>query len=659
MTGRAQQFPGATQLPGSFGGMQGRPGSTSATTSNNGIDDSTKVIYGPKSTRYVLEDDILNNRRKLYNVDTTMDDTHMFTYVQRSRNQYQDLGSLGTPIRPVFLQLPQQLGAQSGYYVFSPYAYQTMGVKYFDTKSPFTDMYLALGGRDQNILRFDFAQNITPRWNAGFNVQRFTAQKQFGTSGSNDPYKLLAQNWGILLHTNYRSKNDKYTLLAHFINMNHSVDEQGGVLPGRSADSSTIVLNYTGDARLRGGSSSTIYRPHGWEIRNDWHLYHQYVLNNGFQAYHRLDFRTQKNLYQDDTLSLNRYAVSPLGDTLRFYPTILGDTSRIQEQTRFRVLENQFGLKGIAQYKGAAFSYRAYLRIRNYSQYTYYNVSRANFSDYRTTRFESFVGGWLGYYFPDSLSQVTAEAEIGTGGSFRVQGQLESKFLTAGGSIMKVEPTLLSERFRSKVYVWPDAARGLPPLIDRYYYHAFGRLNLHYKKLRVQPSFDYYLVNNYVYFDTAGYVRQEISPINQFRTGFGYQLQFGKFLLTGQAYYTHQVGPDKIRIPPFFMNARFQYEFLYAKVLYIQTGVDLHYKSPYYADAYMPVTQQFYLQNRQQVEGYVLADVYANLRVNRTRLFVKLTHANVGAPTSGYFVAPDYLQLRRSFSFGVDWYLFD
>jgi hypothetical protein len=184
-------------------------------------------------------------------------------------------------------------------------------------------------------------------------------------------------------------------------------------------------------------------------------------------------------------------------------------------------------------------------------------------------------------------------------------------------------------------------------------------LNIRIKNLRLEPSLDYYLVKNYVYFDTAGYVQQEKSPISIVRPGLGYHLQIGKFLISGQAYYTAKEGPDVIRMPPFFINTRIQYEFLYAKVLYIQTGVDLHYKSPYYADAYMPLTQQYHLQDRQQVEGYVLADLYANLRINRTRLFIKLTHANQGLITPGYFVAPDYLQMRRGFAFGVDWYLFD
>jgi hypothetical protein len=664
ITGWAQQFPGGTQLPNGFGGQQGRPGSfssTSSTSSGNGIDDSTKVIYGPTSTRFYLEDDLFNNRKKLYTVDTTMDEVHRFTYVQRSQNQFQDLGNLGTPMRPVFVQMPLQLGAQTGYYAFSPYAYQTMSVRYFDTKSPFSDMYLALGGRNQNILRFDFTQNVNPRWNVGFNVQRFTSQKQFGTSGSNDPNKLLAQNWGFLGHTNYRSKNDKYTLLAHFINMNHSLDEQGGVLPGQrigaEGDTLAIIYNYEGDARLTGGGPASLPRkgPNGREIRNDWHIYHQYVLDQGIQVFHRLDYRRQKNFYQDDTLRLNQSTRDVFGQSVPgFYPAIVGDSSSIFQDARFRLVENMFGLKGIYQRKGSAFNYRAYLRSRIYGQYTRYNIARNRYNEYETRRTETFLGGWLGYYLPDSLSRVTAEAEYQVGGGFRLQGQLESKFLTAGYTAMLVDPTLLQERYQSAIFSWRNNFK------LRGYNYAYGRLNLKYKKLQIQPSVDYYLLSNYTYFDTAAIAQQASGSFSVLRTGLNYNLGVGKLLLSGQAYYTVQSRTDIMRSPPVFLNTRIQYEFLYAKVLYIQAGVDLNYKSAYYADAYMPVTQQFYLQNQQKVEGYVLADLFANLRVNRTRLFVKLTHANQGLfQRPGYFVAPGFLQMRRGFAFGVDWYLFD
>ncbi|PRY35489.1 putative beta-barrel porin [Spirosoma oryzae] len=642
------------QVPGGFGntGFGATQPMSTTNTSPSGIDDSTKVIYGPTTTRYILEDDVLNNRRTLYPVDTTMDEVHRFLYVQRSHNLYQDLGALGTPMHPVFVNVPDQLGAQTGYTVFDAYAYQPLSVKYYNTKSPFTDMYVALGGRNQNILRFDFAQNITPRWNVGFAVQRFTSQKQYGVAGTNDPNKLLAQNWSGVIHTNYRSKNEKYTLLANFINMNHSLDEQGGVLSGTSVTGETIIYNYTGNSRLTGNSVGNGYftSPNSSEIRNDYHIYQQFAPAEGIQLFHRLDYKRHKNFYQDTTLAVNAgFYKEILGTAAN-----LGDTSKIVLDARFRLLENQVGLKGIFERNGSAFNYRAYLRNRIYGQYTQYATGYAQSNEYETRRFETFLGGWLGYYFPDSLSQITAEAEYQVGGGYRLQGQLTSRLLTAGYSSIFVQPTLLQERFQSNIINWRREGFNL-----RGYNHAFGKLNLRYRKLQIEPGVNYYLLTNYVYFDQQAIAQQASGSFSVLQTGLGYRLAAGKFLASGQAYYTLQSTRSYLQTPPFFMNARFQYEVLYAKALYIQVGVDLHYKSPYYANAYMPITQQFYLQNSQQVEGYILADLYANLRVNRTRLFVKLTHANQGVLQPGYFVAPNYLQMRRGFAFGVDWYLFD
>ena len=75
----------------------------------------------------------------------------------------------------------------------------------------------------------------------------------------------------------------------------------------------------------------------------------------GIQLYHRLDYKRHKNFYQDTTLAVNA----------GFYPAILGgDTSKVVVDARFRLLENQVGIKGIFERNGSAFNYRAYLRNR-------------------------------------------------------------------------------------------------------------------------------------------------------------------------------------------------------------------------------------------------------------------------------------------------------
>ncbi|MBC8152078.1 MAG: putative porin [Bacteroidetes bacterium] len=646
--------------PGTFGGLPNRPGSfTSTPGATNGtggktggsiIDDSTKTIYGPSTTRFILEPDVFNNRRKLYTVDTVLGEGHRYNFVQRNQNRYQDLGNLGTALRPVFYEEPPQIGAQTGYYVFAPYQYQTDQIRYFNTRSPFTRLYLALGGREQNILGFDFTQNVTPRWNLGFNLQRFTSIKQFGTSGSNsDPQKYAAQNWGFVGHSNYRSKDDKYTLLLHFNHMNHTTADQGGVLPTvRPGQRDSLVLDYAGQARLNGANGQA--GPGTREIRNDFHVYQQYKLAQGFQLYDRFDIKRQINGFDDYNLAENQR-------TAGFYPRILYDSTRTAQDVRSLILDNAVGIKG--DYK--AFNYRTFLRARNYSQTGTYNVpvdainlNRAN-PTYRNRGTEIYLGGWLGYYFPDSTSFVTAELEYLLGGGFRLAGRIESKLFTAGYTSILAAPTLIQTRYRSNHFAWDTTGEfGL-----RGTQHFYGLLNLKVRNITLTPGLDYSLLTNYTYFDAQARTAQFRGGISIVRAGLGYGFQRGKFSASGQGYYTLASREDLLRQPRLFINTRFQYELLYAKVLYIQTGVDLHYKSAYFADAYMPVTQQFYLQNTQKVEGEIVADVFANLRVNRVRLFVKMAYVNKGFLSPGYYVTPGYLSQRRSFGFGVDWYLFD
>ena len=654
--GWAQQIPGGAGTfptnPGSFPGTispngAGRPGGSGAGV---GIDDSTRVIYGPTTARFFLESDVFNNRKRLYLTDTSLVSNHQFEFTKRNENRYTDLGNLGTPLRPVFYETPTQIGEQQGYYVFSPYAFQTNQVRYYDTKSPFTDMYLVLGGRNQNILNFDFNQNITPRLNVGFNVQRFTSERQFGTSAArSQTERLLAQNWGILVHGNYRTKNDRYTLLAHINHMNHSLPEQGGNVFGRNVDSTTREFDYEGQAKL----ANTL----GWERRTNIHIYHQFAPAAGIQFFHRADYQIQTNNYKDDELVANQ-------QFSRFYPAILNDSTRTQQDVYWHALDNTFGVKGIYNRGGSAYNYRLFYRQRIFSQQSDYNLpstqtlsgeTQQNLNRYTASGFENYVGGWLGYYFPDSLSRLTAEGEylVGTG-AFRLNGQLESRLFTAGFTTMLAEPTLISQRFNSNHFQWNNrfGLRGTQ--------HAYGRLNVRYKDWTVSPGADFWLLNNYVYFNQRAEPAQLATAFTMFRVGLGATYTRSRFKASTQIYYTPlNAGEDVLRIPTFFINGRVQYDFIYAKVLHIQTGLELHYKSAYYGDAYMPVTQQYYLQDRQLVEGAVLADAFANMRVNRVRFFLKFSHVNQGLFQPGYFVAPGYLQLQRGFGFGVDWLLFD
>ncbi|MFC5411890.1 putative porin [Larkinella bovis] len=642
------QFPSRLPtFPQGGGRMGGQPTNTTGSAGANAggaiLDDSTTMVYGPTTTRYFLERDVLNNRKTLFPIDTTLEEVQRTNYLSRFHYQYTDLGNLGTALRPVFYETPG-IGSQTGLNVYGLYGYQTQQIRYFDTRSPYTNMYLVLGGRGQNILNFDFARSISPRFNIGFNIQRMTSDDQYGSS-SNSTTKRLAENWNFVLHSNYRSKNDKYTLLAHYNNLNHRSNDQGGVTEAGTALEQKPLL--------------TTVSSH--EKRNELHVYQQYVVDTAFQVYHTLDFRAQSYRYTDTDMSAGLADSSQTGlDLSPFYPRAYYDSVETRQRTLFRSIDNQIGLKGQFLWRQSAFNYRAWLRNRYYGQTNTLNVIRLlPDSTYRNRRLETYVGGWLGYYFPDSLTRVTAEMEYLIGRDFRFLGRLESRFLTAGYESIFASPTLIQDYFVSNVYQWDHTSRRSAQFDLRGTQHAYGQLNLKVGKLTISPGIDYYLLTNYIYFDTLGMPQQESTAFSILRTGVGLQFRAGKFRITGQGYNTLVSNDDVLRIPKLFANAQVEYNFRLFKKLYVLAGLQVHYKSAYYADAYMPLTQQYHLQNRVKLGDYLLAEPFLNFRINRVRLFLKMAHANQELLGQIYYSAPYFRTISRSLSFGVHWLLFD
>ena len=127
------------------------------------IDDTTKQIYGPRTSRYYYEEDVFFNTFALRQVDTVIRNFHRFDEVRRNENLYQDLGTEGTAIRPIYYQVPENIGVSSGFNVYDVY-WEREKIKYWDTKSPFSNMNVVLGGRGRSITRATYSRNISPNW---------------------------------------------------------------------------------------------------------------------------------------------------------------------------------------------------------------------------------------------------------------------------------------------------------------------------------------------------------------------------------------------------------------------------------------------------------------------------------------------------------------
>jgi hypothetical protein len=618
------------------------------------LDDSTKQVYGLKTTRYILENDILNNRKIYYNPDSTLEGFHLFDRNLKSGWLYQDLGLIGTAIKPLYFQPGDEVGKQPGFSTYGFYAFDTKKVKYYNTKSPYTNMYYAQSGGGMLYLDFTHSQNIKPRLNVTFDVRRLTSAKQYGAPQIRE--ERLVDSWALMTNTNYESADGKYTILGRYNHFNHAPIEQGGIKPlddGAKYVEKQDLGNYKNFlSRLSSASSR--------DWRNEFHVYQQYQLSNGFQVYHTLDYQRRIDYYHDN--SFKKDTLNGLNFYGHLMPKDSAGLANIKDSLslafRYRLIENKFGIKGI--FKG--FAYRLSLRSRFYNLNSDFNVDSQQ-KRKSGLRHETLAGAWANYFFPDSLKRAFAEVEIGTNLNWRLNVEYIGPKLRAGFNQSSTPATMLDERLTSNAFRW--SVTDTLNLANQFSTNLYALTSFRYKRFKVTPSGYYSLISSYIYYDSTAHVQQTpalsdiFKSISVLRAGLEIEYNWKRFLLRNQTYLAVTSRKDIIRMPAITNNTTVSYEFVYAKRLHINAGAEIYYRSAYYADNYNPLNRQFYLQNRREVWGYPVVDLFANLKISKVRIFLKFAHINQGFPAPGYFVGSVYPGMRRTFFLGANWPLFD
>ena len=288
------------------------------------IDDSTMQVYGAYTTYYQTFEGILNNEDHLIKVDSTLGEMHRFPTVERLDHKYQDLGNLGTALRPVFYTLPTQVGIRSGFDAYVPYYITAEQTEYYDTKSPFTPLDVVVGGRGRAVTNIKHARNITPYWNAGFYYKKINADKQVASSGKGDNQSnSLAYN----LHADYQSPNGKYHGVASLNRINHKVWEQGGI----AVPEGSPMIDYFDD-----NAKVYLINAQSQDFRIGYHLYNHYKIRNELQLYQSFQYVQNRNFFKD----------KPFGADKSYFENILINPDSTTDQFQTNQLINEFGIKG-------------------------------------------------------------------------------------------------------------------------------------------------------------------------------------------------------------------------------------------------------------------------------------------------------------------------
>jgi hypothetical protein len=599
------------------------------------VDDSTRQIYGPRTSRYFYERDVFLNQDKFNFIDTAISGFHRFTYVEKYHHKYQDLGNIGTAIRPIFYQTPKEIGVSSGFSQYDLY-WDEEEIRYYDTKSPYSNMRVILGGKGRSITRANYSRNINPNWNFGFNFRGVFIDKQIQRQGKGD---RNARGTYYDLYTTYQSADSTYRLFANMRRNRVFVNESGGVQVENN-DFSLYKNFFFVNARPQ------LLNAKSEELRMNFHLYHHYKIGNGLQLYHQFDRSRQGNKFED---------VLNVGN--EFFDFTVVDSSKVHDFTKFKTVRNEVGIKG----NFSKFFYNGYVAFRNFSLTNRYLEPSEQRIALRGT--ETYLGGRIGVAL-DSVFTLQGWAEVMETGNYRIEGTLDSKWLTASVKQLQHAPSYLLQTYRGSHDVWYNN------FSDVQVSELKGALHYRNSFLKVSPGISLTRLNNYVFFKFGDYPSdQRVLPVqadgDQVFTSpqVNLQLTIAKHIfIRGEGIYTAMLNNTEaaFQIPELFGNAEISYENIFFNDnLDMHAGVDVHWHSAYYAPGYDVPTQQFYIQQQYKTPSFPLTSVFFSARIKRGRIFVKYNNLVQAITKEGYMPTPFYPGQRNVIDFGFDWSFYD
>ncbi|UXP32444.1 putative porin [Reichenbachiella agarivorans] len=586
------------------------------------VDDSTHLVYGPTSTRYILMEDMKHSDTLYHVMDTSIHNMENFETHRKSTVDYQDLGNNGTALKPKYYSIPTTIGRTTGFYAYDPYVKSAEEFKYYDSKSPFINLEVDFGGKGRPQVDFSFSRNINPQWNVGFDVNHVSSEKQIGTSSLRENQ---VKTTGIDVYTFYRSINRKYQMMFHVYRIDQTILETGGI------ETTTEEKDYYQylDANIY------LTNAQSFDKRTRLFLYHQYSLKPFFELYNSIERSNVVNKYTDTPLT---------DDSFDYYDQILIRTDSTLDASSMKQTKIEAGIKGrIAQ----RIFYSAYVKRRDLDyRYRFLELDHVG---------ENYLGGDIKIHITPT-NTLGGQAEVMDAGNYYFRGFFNNKYLKASYTSSLSAPSFLSESYFGNHYEWYNSFNStFANSIKGSLYYALPFLSL-------EPEVDLSTVDEYIYFGYDKTPKQESNPILINKYSVKANLTFIKHMHLDNRLVWNNVsgqGANAMRIPDWNYFGKLYYkDIVFNDFMEFELGFDLRWQSAYYAKAYDPITQQFHLQDDFELPSYFTSDLFFVMKANNLTLFFNWEYLNQGRD-KGYFATPYYPGQRRAIDLGIRWMFFD
>lgn len=167
-------------------------------------------------------------------------------------------------------------------------------------------------------------------------------------------------------------------------------------------------------------------------------------------------------------------------------------------------------------------------------------------------------------------------------------------------------------------------------------------------------------ISNLIYFGTDARPAQ-FSGLFSIREAYlSIYQSLGRFELEGFASLQKSSNEEVVHLPLLLGQLKFGYsQPIFHKAATLHPSLTVRYFTKYYADAYMPATRTFYLQNEVQIGNFPFIDLAIALQVKKANIYVAYSNMFLLTGNHNSFIAPHYPMRDSRIFIGVNWRLFN
>jgi len=571
-------------------------------------------------------------------VNAYPDTSVIFSHQYLKRNF---LGNIGLSNPEYILDFKRR---KAGFILYTPplaeYKINKEDVEYCTTLGPFAQLSGFAGSKQMQMFKMLFANSFSNGLNFSLKLNRYSSQGFYAKQQSfvNNFYSAL----------DFETQNKVYGFSTFLLVNNNRFQENGGILKDTLNEMELDVSKELIPVKMNSASRDNREFSAGFTNRfrltpadnlsEKWNAY--FVTKTGFDLF-KYKFTDQNSGFE------NNYFLYYI------------DTLQTKDSTRILSVTNEV-------------SFLMQNNKKNLSVYASYKHEWNNLWQYTDTTLQNHIAT-VGVNFYKELGDKDAPKRIiwnGNGeawyiaagnqsGNYLVETDHVLDFLKLGKSQGNIRLKLAHENrsadymyrhWYSNHFAWTNTFNTIQT--------TQAALEINYWGLHAKALIKNY--TNLVYIDHVAYPVQYAGNILNTAFTLGFDKVFFKHLGL-RANHTFQNSSSAVVLFPEQISSGSLYYCgsWFKGNLQLNTGCSVEYYHAFIPYAYMPATQQFYIQERFTTGNFPYADVFFNARVRPVTVFLKMENVLHGLMGTNYSLVPGYFQPERAFRFGITWVFFD